>query len=365
MNSSTYRGYLPEQIDIALNRAMNVEFDERYLPKDIGGSFETSNKRLGELSSLVVENYPLAVIVACSTSGMPERVYNNDSTRPVKFRTTLPSDFSILNRIQPKVYANDCGDITYAIISSTVSIAIIPFVTNPDVLGDNSFTGITINIPGDTINIPSGIGYPSWSSYEFPQDAESFVQHFLIAANKELEEQGTPFDTYRIYWEAYNGRYYPGCFIVVSTTTLGTSDTVELILAGMSYTHKSNFTTMVYKSLDTLTNGNYKYALAELRSHHDIERLLMNTFHRPNSNKVLVTSHQKFIDIYTDETSILTDISITYIRRPKRISLSMNQGCELIASMHERICDLAISNIKAIESHAGYQHALIEEKKGD
>jgi len=364
VNSNLYRGLKPEQIDIALNRSMNVEFDDRYLLKGIGGSFESTTKRLGELSALVVENHLLDIIVACTPSGDIERAY---SGIPVKFRANLPRDFAIFDNIQARVYYNDCGVISYSIGDITnYSYSPIHMISNPKFLGNNTFTAVQLKLPSLTaIDITAGVGFPAWSDYEFPQDAEEFVKHFITRANVILAAASGDYNKYRLHWESYNGVFYSEHFIISSTLSLGSTSEAEIILTGMGSYLKSGFSILKYKYIHTPSNGDYKIPDYVLREHYGLERTLKNAFHRPNSDKVIITQHEKSFNFYTDETYFVADALLSYIRRPKRMSLSMNQGCELLPMLHTKVGDGAITYLKGAENHPGYQQMMVESTKGD
>ena len=367
MNSNLYRGYESEEIDLFLNRAMSAYFDKHYLPLKNTQGFEQSNKRYAELSSLVVDYYKDNAYIAQSSSGDIERVYNNDSSIPTKFRLTLPDDYAILTRCRPRVFYNDCSDIEYTITSTSVQIGTFTFITNPTTLGGSSISLIEYesNFTGSySGQIDPLAGNLPWASYNFPEDGDSFLKAFIIAANAEFDDQGLGIG---MYWEAYKGLYYPGKVIIVQEDNQ-TGD-VKFDLTGI--TNNDIYepivdTPVTYKTLtETASSGSYKYARAEMRRHGEVEMLLANAFHGPNSEKVLYTEHQNFLDFYTDEGAIVKDVVISYIRKPKAISLSLNQGCELNDSTHAKICDLAIAHIKAINSHQNYQAMIIEAEKTD
>jgi hypothetical protein len=367
MNSNLYRGYESEEIDLFLNRAMSAYFDKHYLPLKNTQGFEQSNKRYAELSSLVVDYYKDNAYIAQSSSGDIERVYNNDSSIPTKFRLTLPDDYAILTRCRPRVFYNDCSDIEYTVTSTSVQIGTFTFITNPATLGGSSISLIEYesNFTGSySDQIDPLAGNLPWASYNFPEDGDSFLKAFIIAANAEFDKEGLGVG---VYWEAYKGLYYPGKVIIVQENNQ--SGDVKFDLTGI--TNNDIYEPIVdtpatYKTLtETASSGSYKYARAEMRRHGEVEMLLANAFHGPNSEKVLYTEHQNFLDFYTDEGAIVKDVVISYIRKPKAISLSLNQGCELNDSTHAKICDLAIAHIKAINSHQNYQAMIIEAEKTD
>ena len=372
MNSNLYRGYEQEQLDLFLNRAMDAYFDKHYLPLKNAQGFEQSNKRYAELSSLEVDYYKDDAYVAWSSSYGYERVYNDDDTNPTKFRFTLPADYAILTSCRPRIFYNDCSDITYTITSTPVRIGTFTFITNPTVLGGSNitlieyvstFTGAWIGgVDSGQIDPPTG--YPAWGDYYFPEDGEAFMRAFIIAANKKFDDEGINLG---VYWESYKGLFYPGKVIIVREDNRTGDIAFDLTGITNNDIYEPDVNTAVsYKTItETASSGSYKYAKAEFRRHHEIEMLLQNAFHGPNSEKVLYTEHERFLDLYTDEESVVKDVAISYIRRPRPISLSLNQGCELNVSTHAKICDLAIAHIKAVNSHQNYQAMTIEAEKTD
>jgi len=236
-------------------------------------------------------------------------------------------------------------------------------------LGSATFTGVSLVTPTGSITVDSGVGRPQWTDYEFPQDGEAFLSHLIEAANKKLIDTGDPF---KLYYESYNGIYKPGYILAVSDNVYSSPDTFSIVLTGTSNILTSEFTPMSYKKIydgtDTTklpANGYKMYTDYTFRKHYGLNRLLKNAFHRPNSSKVLVTGHEKSIDLYTDETFFIEEVLLSYIRRPNPISLALGQGCELNPILHEKICDLAIAYKKGSEMNPGYKEMAIESIRGE
>jgi hypothetical protein len=71
-----------------------------------------------------------------------------------------------------------------------------------------------------------------------------------------------------------------------------------------------------------------------------------NTYYRTVSNEVATDQTFDYFINYRDESFIVTRMYYDYIRKPRTISLSLNQSCELADSTHNKIVDLAVEILK-------------------
>lgn len=69
-------------------------------------------------------------------------------------------------------------------------------------------------------------------------------------------------------------------------------------------------------------------------------------------NKLIVFHNKKFI---------ASGVNVTYLRRPKKISLTLNQGCELSEDVHEEIVVAAARRIAGITNSDNYRNIINED----
>ena len=79
----------------------------------------------------------------------------------------------------------------------------------------------------------------------------------------------------------------------------------------------------------------------------------------------LTTIRGEYIDIYTSDIFIIDKVKITYIRKPKNISLSLGIGCELPDHTHQEIVDMTVSSILEGITDPRYKSHQLEVSKNE
>ena len=77
----------------------------------------------------------------------------------------------------------------------------------------------------------------------------------------------------------------------------------------------------------------------------DIFKLLQDPFNTTKHTDPLTTIRGNNIDVYTNDIFIIDAVKITYIRNPKKISLSLGIDCELPEHTHQTVVDMTVSSI--------------------
>ena len=104
----------------------------------------------------------------------------------------------------------------------------------------------------------------------------------------------------------------------------------------------------VAKRITTTTregNAEKSVAFNKFVQQDDIFKLLEDPFNTTKHTSPLTTIRGSYIDIYTSDIFIIDKVKITYIRKPKDISLSLDTSCELPVHTHREIVDMTISSI--------------------
>lgn len=74
----------------------------------------------------------------------------------------------------------------------------------------------------------------------------------------------------------------------------------------------------------------------------------------------IYTIEENFISIHTDSSFVVPRVNITYIRKPKQISIITGVGCELPIQTHDEIIEMTVKSIlEGIESQR-YQSQSME-----
>jgi hypothetical protein len=77
--------------------------------------------------------------------------------------------------------------------------------------------------------------------------------------------------------------------------------------------------------------------------HDDILRLLQDPFNTTSRKSPLIVTDEVGISVYTDDTFVVSEVIIDYLREPKTISLEAEGSSELPVFLHQQIVDRAFN----------------------
>ena len=368
---------LREEIDIELNKSQTRFINTKYGKNNIyQKGFEQSQKRIDDLRSLVRE-YSAPVIY--------KEEYNNEISVDT-FK--LPLDYLYLVNQRSELFLNDCKQIGYSFSNTDpLSYIVIPFsnfhngtdfITSLELVADPSngtlgqedmLSGITAQTGG-------------WGAYNYPADVVNLQNDIATAAN-----WGNGFE---FYWEEYGNIHVPNSFIVVVSTSIhsffnwdssvtnsqsGTNliTTAVGMFASSAGDLQDSINTVAYGQFtpDALgakripTIGTRQYALNKFVQQDDIAKLLEDPFNTTKHTSPLTTIRGRYIDIYTSDIFIIDKVKITYIRKPKEISLPLEISCELPDHCHQEIVDMTVSSILEGISDPRYKTHQLEVGKNE
>jgi hypothetical protein len=164
------------------------------------------------------------------------------------------------------------------------------------------------------------------------------------------------------YWEYYGDLYYQNSFIIIHK---GGSGVIPVSIT-LSYSGATAHTETVLFSTTNISRFRYNITSTynkelpnTLLSYEVIDNAELNYYYKtsydkPNSfiegRKLKVKHDDKFIPIY---------IKLNYIRQPRKISLALNQTCE-IPKRAEEIVNIAIRKLKAYIDDPNYKNIINE-----
>tara|TARA_R110001599_G_scaffold22626_5_gene83421 strand:- start:366 stop:1529 length:1164 start_codon:yes stop_codon:yes gene_type:complete len=362
---------LSEEIDIELNKSMSRFLNTKYgKGNKYGKGFEESQKRIDDLRSLVKE-YEAPVIF--------KEQFDNDFWID-QFR--LPSDYLYLVNQRSEVFIDKCDPIGYYLDDNNpVAFCILPMNN----LNDGSSFIEHLHLVADPTNPGlglAGITTLNYSSYTFPQDAINLKNDILTPSNWATGIQ--------VYWEQYGLLSYPNSFIIIIDDSLYTwfnwdssitnsvsgssliSVLIGIMYSAVSYDDNINTQAFVEYADDALgakrlppANSTREYALNKFIQQDDIFKLLKDPFNTTKYTSPLTTIRGEYIDIYTSDIFIIDKVKITYIRKPKNISLSLGIGCELPDHTHQEIVDMTVSSILEGITDPRYKSHQLEVSKNE
>lgn len=327
----------PEEIDLALNKAMF-----RLLEKGVNERFQETELNLSHVSALIKKNKVSEVIIPSQTDPLYE-----DPLKSV-YSTVAPDLFWIING-RAEVVKNPLVCDTEPTLSTTNYsewTAVVPF---PDANVSAPYyvnVAITSSVLGTLYTAPSpfSAGFNSTTSkYRLIDNIlEYFYRH----------------STLKVYWERYRDVYYKNSFIFVNPTNQGTVTISGTGLTSSVVTASQTVYTIYNRSaiLSPLTR-----TLAPVKIHEQdllYSSLKENKFYRSLSIEVSMDQTYDYFILYREESFLVTRFYYDYIRKPRTISLALNQSCELADVTHPKIIDLAVEILRLDTKDQAYPQTV-------
>jgi len=346
---------LSEEIDIELNKSMSRFLNTKYGRNNIyRQGFEQSQKRIDDLRSLVTE-YSAPVIF--------KEQYNNDFWID-QFK--LPSDYLYLVNQRSEIFTDNCNPISYSLDDANpTSYFVLPF----DNLHNGTDLTVGIAAVADLTDLTVGFAIAAQTfpnTWTYPQDILQLKDHLLNPIN-----WSTGFE---IHWEMYGQLHHPNAFIVIIDpnihswfnwdSSVGVQTTLISAYPQSTGPDDAAYNEYAYAqySEDSLgakrlppANATREFAFNKFIQQDDIFKLLDDPFNTTKHTSPLTTMRGEYIDIYTSDIFIIDKVKITYIRKPKQISLSLGISCELPEHTHQEIVDRTVSSILEGISDPRYQ----------
>lgn len=255
------------------------------------------------------------------------KVYKDNALRSY---CILPSDYAFLVNDRSSILPDCNAQYKTPTSAYTIVATTIPF--NESVKSSAPYYQVTTS--AGTVN--------KTVSYNLASPKESFE---IIEA---VAKQFTSIGALDVYWESFNGIYSPNSFIVINRIESGfTPPTYGLSIDGVAVsTGITNFSVDKY----TTFAGN-EYPNRSYKSDHLYDAIAHNYYDQPTPDSPVSQISGDKLYIFNSKRFLVSDIILDYIRKPRRISLYLNQSCELSGSVHENICSLAtemiLGNIEA------------------
>jgi len=297
------RKFLDEEIVWVLNKAQ-LKFRDSKLRKkvDNSGAYEIDQRHTDALRVWTVQNKELVTYAPTSFES----------------RGILPSDYAYLLSDSSAVVTN-CQNSNFNLATdNTYNLTKVLF-GNTGLNASPFYTNFKITTQdGLVIDLAAGVKVKSEKS-----------------DLKDLSIVGT-----NIYFEQLGDDRASNSFM---TLKAGTSSLV-LEYEGGSY----NGTT-VTKQLRQYTSAasNIFPSVNRLTNHSMLADVRSTDYYKTKDSSPISTLSGGTLSVFNDENFIVKTIYIDYIRKPRKISLSLSQNCELPDEFHQDVCDLAVELILA------------------
>lgn len=338
INSLQADQLIPQEIDVELNKSqmrfINTKYGQNNKYRE---GFEQSQKRIDDLRSLVVEYE--------GNVSFKEQL----SSKIWVDSLPLPLDYMYLVNQYSKVWINDCKTLAWTLINPIGSQKYFTLGLSTFVCNNNTEIVDTIVLDADVTD-PTSIKAPLWtnnSNFVFPQDISNVKTDILT----------NPGPGFSIFWETYGSLNFPGEFIVIVDANILPWAVIDASIGTLStMVADANGSTVQTKTGQESSNifgdrrkpttfSQLDLAINRYSQHDDIFKLLEDPFNTTKHTSPLTTIRQSAIDIYTSGIFIIDTVKLTYIRKPREISLSLGIGCELPEHTHQEIVDMAVSSI--------------------
>jgi hypothetical protein len=317
--SYVFDDFLPEEIDLVLNKVQKRFIDDKFRRDNVSEGFEIEQGDLDDLQFLIEKDIELPAFVNLA-SKKAYSVFPSDYLYLVNDRTLINDDCKVLDLTPLTPYTEEYV-YTYPFDNSTAS--------------ENYYAGFNIIYGGTTIfdlaNYTISAGLTS--------NEERFVIKNLVL---DVIRHSLPSDIIGIYWERYRNQYAPNSFIIVSKSNVSNNSiTVDgvgtpVLVIGSATPNLSVSTITPNKEVNNrLTKSENLYEVAK-----------DNAFYRTIPRSPISNISKDLIYVHFNERFIVTSLIIDYIRIPQNINLHLDRSCELDENTHERIVDLAVEYIK-------------------
>lgn len=348
---------LPEEIDHELNLAMMRFVKQRYNPMSnrMGKGFEQSQKRIDDLRHLVVQ----APRTSFQVFSGP--VYNANKGPIYQDRVKLPDDYLFLVSARANTQYLCDGNIINNILNNTSLKAFIKIDLTPPAPG-YFLTGVSVVIGSvwySITNTPLG----EEITREQLLNDDTYLLNWKAQISKEdlSSSVNNPFNSVEETPVANPNELY-------LTATYGPSQ-LSGNYARLTWVNSSGMASAIYTystsvfqtfRVSRTYNGDQGIFTAKHAQYDDVFKMLDDPFNTTKYNLPIYTFQEDTLDFYTDVSFVVSYAILNYIRRPKPISLSLGQGCELAEHTHPEIVEMTIKSILEGIQDPRYQSQSLE-----
>lgn len=144
------------------------------------------------------------------------------------------------------------------------------------------------------------------------------------------------------YWEEFGNIRKPGCILAVSRNQqIGLNQLT--IDGGNTVATEQIITRSFYPEVNNGNLSTNRLIRGAFRSQVRLSAFAGTT---PDSPISAVSGNN--IKVYHDGKFIVSKLRVSYVRKPAKISLLLNQNCDLAPEFHREICDRVVLDIKEL-----------------
>lgn len=348
INSFAFGNVLPEEIDMAINKEIDRYIKTHSNPKSNkeGEGFEQSEKRFSDLGLMAITDFKDSEITECV------QIDTNE------WEFSIPSNCHMLTKRNVQIYYNSCRAITPIVSNKTAAVSVIQFNPNKYSLAD--YRSLMVKFVDDQLvqhTLFDASSYPNILDYTIPEHTETFKAFFMNEVNRMWGS------VIKCYYEVYKDMYEKDSFIFVDVQKSSLNTILFYYDFPNSIFDEDLFSIHNYITVDTMSEST-KVARLGITSHDRIDVLKNDSFASSDDEIVLCTMSGNKLKLYTDDTKFIPIKGIvSYIKKPRKVSLALGINCELNSSVHQEIVDLTVAYLSKINSNQNVQILEFDSQK--
>lgn len=316
----------------------------RILEKGVQVKFQTDQINLGTVSALIQKNRPIDILIPQTNDLLfEENILTGYSLVPNDLYWTLATRTEIVSDPLNCETAPTLG-------TSTISeyVAILPYPTSGSTPPYYQALSISSSIQGALYTAPA----------ELTGGVIDEPGKYVLTQN--ILEQFYRTDTIGIFWERYRDKYYRNQFVVVSSSPLGT---VSISCTGRPIINQiatqNNYVIYNRNLIPNLTSKKVSIAAPRVEKQDALyQALYQNTYYSSKATEPLINQTSDYFILYRDKSFLITRLYTDYIRKPRTISLSLGQTCELDETMHPKLVDMAVEILRLDTKDQAYPQTV-------
>jgi len=346
----------PDEIDLQLTRQQ-----ERVIEEIVNKRFEDMQVGLDFIRPLLVKNHKLQIFIP----QFLEAVYE-----PFMVYGVLPPDYyHLVNNRSIIVTSTDpkfCYDLTS--YKNNVAVSQKDYTDKTCVVAIPQPTNITPPFYyGFKVRVTSTAGD---QDYELPPELNNLKSRnsWFAIVNYILDNLKLP--GIKIYWETYRELYAPKSFIFVTTNPdilsmmiFWFTSPTDGTLAGQN---SEPYIPVVYKIPNYLPENLPGFTQAQIANSlietDEFYTQNLNVFYKTSKDNVKSQVSGDLLMAYEDKSFLISDLYADYVRKPKHISLSLNQNFELAGDGPRIVVDRTVEYLKLAIENPAYE-AVVNDNK--
>lgn len=324
INSNYYRQLTDSEIDWLINKHVGRFIKDRIKQDTDSLGFDATEVDMDALRTLVVLDRQLSTFHI-----------EDDATR-----AELPGDYSFLiDDFSNTIDKCDTTNYKQATTFTDATVYVYSFPLVQSITTTPFYKAMSFKLNNVTIFNVSGL--PGLATADELFTVRDYIMEQLSSyvRTQLLDDPAFNVD---FYWERFGSIYKPNSFLAVTTTQQTSTNTITIDSVITTATENS-----ITRNFVPVINAGKMCANRLVRGHFR-SNLRSSAFAKTTSNSPISAITGNQLKIYHDGKYIISKLKVSYIRKPAKISLFLNQNCDLAEEFHPEINDRVILDIKEL-----------------